>query len=183
MRSGSILQPSMPPAMVVGQPVSAPCHSSHINAAPGLRFCWNFPHDGNTWVTLMRLMDVGDIHRASFWWNPVAHASGDHGEAPKTMAALWDGHPKSKWHSDLDDIRWLWLYLNYIFCIFLIISVYCIVFWILFMFVICVVLCILLNTNDSNHLSVYDVDSRRGLFRYVSMLRQIRGGETQLDLG
>ena len=47
------------------------------------------------------------------------------------------------------------------------------------MFVICVVLCILLNTNDSNHLSVYDVDSRRGLFRYVSMLRQIRGGETQ----
>ena len=42
-----------------------------------------------------------------------------------------------------------------------------------------VVLCILLNTNDSNHLSVYDVDSRRGLFRYVSMLRQIRGGETQ----
>ena len=48
MRSGSV-QPSMPPAMVVGQPVSAPCQSSRI-AAAGVAVSGH----GNT-VTLMRL--------------------------------------------------------------------------------------------------------------------------------
>ena len=71
MRSGAV-QPSMPPAMVVGQPVSA-CQSSRINAAAGVAA----PGLGG-------LDCCEDLHR-SFRGNPVA---GDHGEAPKAMAAL-----------------------------------------------------------------------------------------------